>query len=119
MNRIKDLREALGLTQEMFSKKIGLARNTIANYECGRREPTNQVITSICREYSVNETWLRTGKGEMFIEKTPNQAITDFLEDVILDDNSFKKRLIEALAKLDVEDWEALAKIAEKLTKKG
>lgn len=116
--RIRKLRKILDLTQQEFAGRIGMKRNTVANYETGRNEPSASVISLICREFNVNEEWLRTGDGEMFLEKTPNQAITDFLSDVILDDNSFKKRFIEALAKLDVEDWEYLAKIAEKVTKK-
>ncbi len=67
-DRIKNLRKELNLTQEDFSKKLGLARNSIASYETGRREPTNAIIVSICREFDVNEDWLRTGEGEMFIQ---------------------------------------------------
>ena len=61
--RIKELRNKLNLTQEEFGKKIGSARNTIANYETGNRNPSNAIITSICREFNVNEVWLRTGEG--------------------------------------------------------
>lgn len=69
MNRIKELREALGMTQEKFSERIGLARNSVANYEIGRRAPTNAVLVSICREFNVNENWIRTGEGEIFNEE--------------------------------------------------
>lgn len=62
--RIKAIREGCGLTQEEFGKRIGSARNTIANYETGNRKPSNVVITSICREFNINEEWLRTGDGE-------------------------------------------------------
>ena len=61
--RLKALRNKLNLTQEEFGKKIGSARNTIANYEMGNRTPSNAIITSICREFGVNEVWLRTGDG--------------------------------------------------------
>lgn len=64
--RLKKLRDSLKITQEEFGKRIGSARNTIANYETGNRIPSNAVILSICREFNVNETWLRTGEGEMF-----------------------------------------------------
>ena len=67
-DRIKKIRKEKKMTQEDFSKKLGLARNSIANYEIGRREPTNAIIVSICREFDVNEEWLRTGEGEMFIQ---------------------------------------------------
>lgn len=69
--RIKRIRKMLDLTQQEFADRIGIKRNTIANYESGRNEPVDSVISLICREYGVNEIWLRTGEGEMF---TPNPA---------------------------------------------
>lgn len=63
--RIKRVRGYLGLTQEEFGAKISTARNTIAGYEIGRREPSNQVIDLICKTFRVNGEWLRTGAGEM------------------------------------------------------
>ncbi len=64
--RIKKLRKALDLTQQEFGDRIGIKRNTIANYETGRNEPIDAVISLICREFNANEEWLRTGNGEMF-----------------------------------------------------
>lgn len=63
--RIKEIRKKAGLTQQDFAERIGSARNTIANYEIGNRNPSDAVIRSICREFSINEEWLRTGKGFM------------------------------------------------------
>ena len=65
--RLKELRRALDLTQAEFANHLGLRQSTIATYEIGRNEPTQAVITSICREFDVNEEWLRTGEGEMFL----------------------------------------------------
>lgn len=64
--RIKKLRKALDLTQREFGERIGVKPNTIATYEIGRNEPIDAVISLICREFNVSETWLRTGEGEMF-----------------------------------------------------
>jgi transcriptional regulator with XRE-family HTH domain len=64
--RIKELRKALGVTQQEFADKIGGKRNTVANYELGRSEPSAAVLSAICREFNVSEEWLRTGEGEMF-----------------------------------------------------
>ena len=77
--------------------------------------PSASVINNICKTFDVNETWLRTGEGEMLVQRTRNQIITDFLGDLIIEDATFKKRLIEALAELDERDWEALEKLATKL----
>ena len=63
--RIKALRKTLGLTQQEFADRVGLKRNSLANYETGRNTPMDAVMKSICREFNVNETWLRTGNGEM------------------------------------------------------
>lgn len=74
-NRIKKIRNELSLTQQAFAEKIGIKRNTIANYETGRNEPVDSVISLICREFNVNESWLRYGDGEMF-----NPAPSDTLD---------------------------------------
>ena len=66
--RIRALRKSLKMNQNEFGDKIGLASNTITNYETDRRNPSNQVLELICREFSVNESWLRTGEGSMFVE---------------------------------------------------
>lgn len=65
--RIKKLRKALNLTQQEFADRIGIKRGAIANYEIGRNEPADSVCSLICREFGVNEEWLRTGNGEMFV----------------------------------------------------
>ena len=116
--RLKKIREDNNLTQEEFGKKIGSARNTIANYESGNRTPSNAVIISICKEFKVNEDWLRTGDGNPYQKRTRNQELLAFANDVMADvDASFKKRLLLALSKLNESDWETLAKIADELTK--
>lgn len=80
--RIKLIRENAKLTQEAFGKKIGSARNTIANYENGNRTPSNAIILSICRQFSVNEEWLLTGKGDMYqlIEDEVATYVSQLLE---------------------------------------
>jgi transcriptional regulator with XRE-family HTH domain len=64
--RIREIRKALKLTQVEFGEKIGVKGNTVTNYETGLRNPTDAVLLSICREFNVNEMWLRTGEGDMF-----------------------------------------------------
>lgn len=66
-DRMKKLRKALDLTQTAFATRIGSVQNTVTGYESGRRNPSAPVISLICREFGVNEEWLRTGNGEMFV----------------------------------------------------
>lgn len=67
-NRIKSLRKELKLTQEKFGEKLGMKKNSISQIENGVNALTEQLLVSICREFSVNENWLRTGDGKMFVE---------------------------------------------------
>ena len=76
--RIKELRKALGLTQQKFADAIGVRQNTVAQYEMGRNPPNDTVITLICREFNVSEEWLRTGAGDMFQPKSRNEELFEF-----------------------------------------
>lgn len=64
--RIKSIRKSLGLTQEQFSDKLNLSRNYIAQLEIGTKVPSDRTISDMCREYNINEQWLRTGEGDMY-----------------------------------------------------
>ena len=69
-HRIKLLRRHFGLTQQEFADRLGIKRGAIANYEVGRNEPVDSVLSLICREFHVNENWLRTGMGEMLLPES-------------------------------------------------
>lgn len=73
--RIKKIRRELDLTQQEFADRLGVKRGSIANYEIGRNDPVDSIISLICREFDVSEEWLRNGEGEMF-----NPAPTDALD---------------------------------------
>lgn len=99
-DRIKQLRNTLGLTQEKFAERLGVKRNTIATYEIGRNEPIDAVISLMCREFNVNETWLRTGEGEMFKEHSPSDEVGYYVEDLLDYDghgNPFYDMIIEMM----------------------
>lgn len=116
--RVRTLRKTLGLTLENFAKPIGVKKAAISNIENDIRGLTDQMIISICREHHANEEWLRTGEGEMFVPLTRNQVITDFAADLIKEKDSFKSKLIEALANLSEDEWKVLEKLATDLANK-
>jgi len=70
--RLKKIRNSLHLTQQEFADRLGIKRNTVATYETGKSNPSDSAVVLICREFNVNEEWLRTGKGEMFTPKPTN-----------------------------------------------
>lgn len=111
-NRIKALRKSLGMTQQEFADSIGSVQNTITGYETGRRVPSNQVIALIVREFNVNETWLRTGVGEMFTPVTRDEEIAQFAAEVIAGEGSFRHRFVSMLSRLSEDDWSVLEKMA-------
>lgn len=117
--RIALVRKSLGLTQEKFAEQVGLSRNFMWMIESGTRVPSDRTISDICREFNVNETWLRTGEGEMFNQITRSEKITAFLTDITAEEgDDFKRRFVEMLAELEPEDWKLLERMAEKLQKK-
>lgn len=78
--------------------------------------PRDLFIKTVCKEFGINEDWLRTGEGEPRIKRTKNQEIQAFANDVMeLPDENFKKRFVEGLAKLNADDWTKILEIAEKL----
>ena len=114
--RIKKLRKSLGLTQQALADKLKIKRNTIAKYETGRGEPIDAVIALICREFHVNERWLRTGEGEMFIDITKEEEIASFIGNALADEtDTFKKRFIAMLARLNSDEWALLEKMAKEM----
>ena len=107
--RIKQLRKELGLTLEKFGERIGLRKSSLSQIENGVHGVTEQLIKSICREFNVNENWLRTGEGEMFVQKTLADEIASFIQTIQLEkDDSFKKKFIKMLSSLDEADWTKL-----------
>ena len=108
--RLKKLRKELDMTQQEFAEGIGIKRNTIATYESGRNEPIDAVISLICTKYNVNENWLRTGEGDMFVKLSYSDEIAQFVGQLMTEeDDSFKKRLVSGLAALDETGWKVLA----------
>lgn len=103
-DRIKKIRKELDLTQQEFADKIGSKRNTIAKYETDTNVPSAAVISLICREFNVNENWLRTGEGEMYVEQSESKL--DY------------SKIIDILVSLDAEDWQLLFNTANTLANK-
>lgn len=116
-DRIKKIRKELDLTQQKFADVLGVKRNTVGQWECGVNPLTDQTIFSICREFNINENWLRTGEGDMFIKPSRNEEMARLTKMLLNEEeDSFKNRLISVLANLTEEQWELLAEISEKLS---
>ena len=110
--RIRAVRMKLGLTQADFGERLRVTGAAISRMESGVRLPSDQVIMNICEKFDVNERWLRTGEGEMFLAKPREQELADFFSSVLsVDPPDTRACLIHALSKLSVPQWEALTDV--------
>ena len=112
--RVKELRKALGLTQEKFGERVGLKKSAISQIESGVNGVTDQLRLAVFREFNVNEDWLRTGEGSMFVEPDEDEEIARFVGDVLSDKPDFRRRLISVLSRMTPDEWALLeAKLRE------
>lgn len=114
--RVKELRKALGLTMEKFGNRLGVTKVAISNIERGNRKLTEQMLRSICREFDVNEDWLRTGEGEMFLPVSRERKLARLTKNILNEEStSFKNRFMAMLAGLTEEEWAFLERKAKEL----
>ena len=94
-NRIKFLRKSLNLTHQEFADKLIIKRGAVSNYESGRNQPIDAVISLICREFNVNENWLRSGEGEMFlpVEDEVGEVVSKLVDEL----NPFYDMIIDIM----------------------
>lgn len=117
--RFKQLRKALKIKQGDFAKELAISQGHASDIENGRKSVSDRIIEILSLKFSVNDEWLRSGNGDMFIPLNRSETIAKFAGELIRDeDTSFKKRLFEVLAKLNENEWEVLEGIALKLTQK-
>lgn len=99
-----------------FARKIGVSQAFVSELCSGAKNPSDRTISDICREYNVNETWLRTGEGEMFRPLDRREEMARFWEEVSgapLDD--IRVRLVDVLSRLTKEDWDFIERRAREL----
>lgn len=117
-DRISQIIKTLNIKQVDFAEAIKVNQSYISQLVVGKRVPSDRTISYICNEFDVNEEWLRTGEGSMFIERTKDEELSYLIGKLLSDEeDSFKKRLIAALLKLDESEWATVEKIAEEITK--
>lgn len=100
--RVKQIRKSKGMTLEKFGEKVGVTKQTVSRIENGVNALTEQMLLSICREFDVNETWLRNGEGEMFKERSPSEEVGYYVEELLEydgDGNPFYDMIIEMMKK--------------------
>ncbi len=125
-DRILIIREKLELSQEEFGERIGVTKSTISLLERKLRNPSERVIRDICREFNINEEWLRNGVGgedNMFIDVTPQEKAYNRFGYIMENATPSKKAalsvLLEMLYSIPDEQWEMMMKQFEEIKKEG
>lgn len=113
--RLKLLRKNLNLSQEAFAKKLGVTGAGISKIESGSRNLTSQMIVSICREFNVNEDWLKTGEGEMFTQLSKAEKVAAIVGKALRNDNQFMQNVFIALGQLSEDEWKVVQKIVDEI----
>lgn len=113
--RLKELRIALGISQAELGERIGVSRAAISRLESGSNNFTNQMVTSICREFGVSEEWLRTGVGDMYLEMSRAEKAAKIVGSALNTDDDFILNTFIALGQLTPAEWEVIKKFVEKI----
>jgi len=119
--RIKAIVSESGLTKTAFSQKLNVTQQYVSNLCLGKKTPSDRTIRDICREFNVSERWLRTGVGEMFVERSREEELAAFMGDLLCGESDFRRQLICVLARMEPEEWKLLEKkvleLAEEIKK--
>lgn len=115
--RIRQLRQSLELKQNGFAEKLGVTGSTISKIESGERGVSNQLINSICREWNVDEQWLRTGKGNMFIKLSRDEKVAELVAKSIKSDNDFLLNTFIALGNMSNDEIKVIENFVDEIVK--
>ena len=114
--RLKELRKSMKLSQDAFGEKIGMSGGAISLLEKGKRNLTEQVIKSICREYNVDYMWLTTGEGEMFVDS--DDDFFERIDRIMSGEDEARKNIFKALVDASDEDIAAFQRIIDMFANK-
>lgn len=106
--RIAECIKVSGLTKTAFAAKINLSQSHISKITLDDTIPSDRTILDICREFDVSENWLRTGEGEMFVPKSRDQEIAEFMGDLLKGEPDFRRRFISVMARLSEDEWKMI-----------
>lgn len=105
-DRIKIIRKHFKLSQEEFGNRIGISRSSVCKLETGENNPSERTLMLICKEFAINEVWLRTGEGgeeNMFTKVSEDDAYSLALGKLTTEENRFVKNAVKYLANTEPE----------------
>lgn len=115
-SRIKKVRKSNNLTMEHFGDRIGITKSSVSLLESGKNSPSEQTLKLICKEFNVNEEWLRTGKEPMYNEI--EDKLSSYLGQIAKGNDEFIQDLIEVYMELDETSKNALKELTNQMIDK-
>ena len=107
-----------GLSRAEFAKALSVSQAYVSQMCAGIRVPSDRIISAICRIFHINEEWLRTGQGQMLEQLDEDQNLVEFMSGLLNEcPDSFKRRFISVVSKLDNNGWAVLEQIADELAR--
>lgn len=117
-DRIRALREELGISQTAFGEPIGLSRDEVKNIEYKKTTPKEITIPIICKEYGVSETWLKDGTDPMYIKKDADDDLEKIFDEIGVSDDEIIKAIVKSYWQLSDSDKAAVRKMVDKMADK-
>lgn len=118
-DRVAELIKALGLNKTSFARRLGLSQPFVSQIANGSATPSDRTISDICREFHVDEHWLRTGEGEMFVRLSLEEELAQYAAQVLTDpDQDIARMILRVMAHLEPSDWERIREVAQQIKQK-
>ena len=115
--RISYLIKDLNYTKTDFAEKLHVTPSFISAVCAGKKQPGERTILDICRIFKVSVSWLEDGVGEMYVQRSMNEELSDMVSNLMSEsDDSFRKRFISAMLELPPELWSEFEKFLKKNT---
>ena len=108
--RVKQIRKSLNMTLDKFGEKLGVTKQTVSRIENGINNLTDQMFKAICREFNVNENWLRAEEEPMFVQMTQDERVTNIVRNALASDDEFVINTFTALGQLSPSEWDVMKK---------
>ncbi|MDD7624589.1 MAG: helix-turn-helix transcriptional regulator [Butyricicoccus sp.] len=119
-DRVKTIRKELMLNQTQFAEKIGISQRALSSIERETTNLTERNTREICRVFNVNEQWLRTGEGEMFLEPSEDEQLAEFVGEILAGrPDDMRRQFLVALSQLDEDGWKGLVQFTRAIYKEG
>lgn len=110
--RIKQIRKENLMTLEQFGNILGVTQTTVSRIENGKRNLTEAMRKSICREFNIDPIWLTTGEGDKYIDQAVESIA--ILDKILHNESKLAKTMFKMFAQYTLEDWKDLERIVNK-----